>query len=373
MSSRSARLLREGIATARAYRASSVTIALVAAVMCLLVFGTAGRSAASADRILHRIDQAGARVVTITAQQGFAGLDLDSVSRLTAIDGIAGAVGLGSPHDVHNAAVPGGENVTARAVYGDLDDRITLLGGRLPAPGEAIVSPDVAARLGMVDPVGAVTDGTLTAAVVGTFEEDTPPTGLSDYVLVGGWTDARGEPLDSAPAISLALVVVDRATDVPALTPVIRAATGVDDPAAIAIRTSPDLVEIQDVVSGDFGELSRQLGIAAVAAGLVVVGLTMVLSVTTRRRDIGRRRALGASRSAVLILVTVQAVVPAAIGAVIGTLGGVAVVVSLADNPPTTPMLFAVPLLAVIAAAVGSLPAAGIAALRDPVSVLRVA
>lgn len=366
------RLLDEGVATARAYRASSLTIALVAAVMCLLVFGTAGRSAASADRILSRIDEAGARLVTITTQQGFAGMDVDVVPRLAAIDGVAGAVGLGSPRDVHNAAVPGGDNVTARAVHGDLGDRVRLVTGRLPAPGEAVVAPDMLRRLGMDGPVGTVTDGTLTVTLVGTVQEDAPLTGLSDYVLVGDWVDPHGNPLEDAPLVTLALIVVDRATDVPALIPVIRSVSGVDDPALIAIRSSPDLVEVQEVVSGDFGELSRQLGIAAVAAGLVVVGLTMVLSVTARRRDIGRRRALGATRSAVLVLVAVQAVVPAAVGAVVGTAGGVAVVLAMAGNAPAADMTAAVPLLAVVAAAVGSLPAAALAALRDPVAVLRV-
>ena len=44
----------------------------------------------------------------------------------------------------------------------------------------------------------------------------------------------------------------------------------------------------------------------------------------------------------------------------------------MANNPPTPPMAAAVPLLAIISAAIGSLPAAALATLRDPVSVLRV-
>lgn len=155
--------------------------------------------------------------------------------------------------------------------------------------------------------------------------------------------------------------------------PIIRSVTGQSDPARVSVEASPDLVEVQRVVSGDFGALSRQLGMVAVLAGLVVVGFSMVLSVTARRRDIGRRRALGATRSALRVLIIVQALQPAAIGAVAGTIGGAACGREPAPHRTTIELLIAVPLLAILAAVVGSIPAALLAALRDPVEVLRVA
>ena len=73
------------------------------------------------------------------------------------------------------------------------------------------------------------------------------------------------------------------------------------------------------------------------------------------------------------MLIAVQALLPAAIGALVGTVGGAAAVVRLSHVPPTAEMLIAVHILAVLAAVVGSIPAAPLAALRDLVAVLRVA
>lgn len=373
------RLLAEGVAVARAYRASSMTITAVTAVMCLLVFLTAGQAAASAARILATIDEAGARVITVTAQQDSPGLEPAVVERIGALAGVEAVIGLGAPRDMHNTAVPGGANASARTVHGTLADRVTLISGRLPAPGEAVVDTSVQNQLGMDGPVGALTDGTVTVAVVGSVTEKQPITGLTDYVLVGGWTDAHGRPLQSTDEtsdgdlVTLAFVLITDVNQVPTMVPVIRAVTGESDPARVSVQASPDLVEVQRVVSGDFGALSRQLGIVAVLAGLLVVSLSMVLSVTARRRDIGRRRALGATRSALLVLIIIQALLPATVGAALGTIGGGAAVLRLAHAPPTPQMLMAVPILAILAGVVGSIPAALLAALRDPVAVLRVA
>ena len=365
------RLVREGTKMARAYRSASVTIATVTALTCLLAFVTSGRAAATAASIMSSIDNAGARVVVVRTEGG-SGLDREVASRIASIEGVQWAVAMGAPRDVHNSAIPNGTPVSARAVYGGIPHG--ALGRDLElAPGQAVGTPAVLGRLGFSTATGAVTDGTVAADITAVIGDGSPSTMLTDYLLTGGWTDANGATLTQRDdPVTAVVVVATSPADVPRLIAAIRGVLGIDDLSTVTIDSSDDLVEVQAVVSGDFGALSRQLGLSVVGVGLAVVALTMILSVSTRRRDFGRRRALGASRSALLVLVAVQAITPAILGAVLGTALGALAVLRMTENLPTADLIAAVPVLATSAAVVGAIPAALLAALRDPVSTLRV-
>lgn len=371
--SRTATLSRESVAIARAYRGASIATASVAAVVCLLVFLTAGRAAASERQILASIDDAGVRLITVTVQQGYTGMDPGVVDRIDALSGVQWAVGLGQPHDVHNTAIPGGTNASARTVYGDWTTVLHLDTGQAPRPGQAVASATTLATLGMTSPSGGVTDGQVSAAMVGTISATGPAAGLADYVLVHTWADAAGRNNPPPERLTLAYVAATSPEAVPGLIPAIRALTGIEDPAGVAVDSSTDLIAVQRVISGNFGELSRQLALAALGAGTLVIALTMVMSVISRRRDYGRRRALGATRSTLVILVLAQAAIPTLIGVAVGTLGGALLVTRTVGTPPTLSTIVAVPTLTLLAAALAALPAAVLAARRDPVRILRVA
>jgi putative ABC transport system permease protein len=116
------------------------------------------------------------------------------------------------------------------------------------------------------------------------------------------------------------------------------------------------------------------------AIGLLVGGVgvvaIMMISVTERTREIGVRKALGATRATILWQFLVEAVTLTAIGAIVGLLvgGGVSVIVRNA-----TPIKASIPPLAIVAALgasaitgilFGMLPAMRAARL-DPVAALR--
>ncbi|WP_318152897.1 FtsX-like permease family protein [Microbacterium helvum] len=89
-----------------------------------------------------------------------------------------------------------------------------------------------------------------------------------------------------------------------------------------------------------------------------------------RRNDLGRRRALGMSRHALVAFIVVRTGVAALAGGLIGVLAGT---VALALLGTAVPPLFvaAIGVLAVIAALAASIPPALAAAYSDPVRVLR--
>lgn len=108
------------------------------------------------------------------------------------------------------------------------------------------------------------------------------------------------------------------------------------------------------------------------AAGMGFAGLALLLSVGSQRRDFGRRRALGASRSLLTVLVLLEATIPAALGAVGGTVLGMVGVWFMTGGMPGSWFAASVPTLTIVAVVVGAVPAAMTAALRDPVAILRV-
>ena len=144
------------------------------------------------------------------------------------------------------------------------------------------------------------------------------------------------------------------------------------DPTSVGIETSEDLALVRAAVQGELGRFGRQLVTLVLGVGLVLVGLNIYGAVTTRRRDFGRRRALGATRTAIVGLVTLQTLVVATIGAALGSAIGMVIIQRWTATTPDPAFTTAIATLAVLAAAVAALPPAILAAYRDPVRVLRV-
>jgi len=143
-----------------------------------------------------------------------------------------------------------------------------------------------------------------------------------------------------------------------------------------AIISQEKLFEVYDKIFGMFFLVMIALSAVGLLVGGVGVVAIMMISVTERTREIGVRKALGATRGTILWQFLIEAVTLTATGALIGLVvgWGVATVVRHA-----TPIAASVPPGAVLAALVasaitgvifGMLPAARAARL-DPVDALR--
>ena len=134
-------LLRETWAATWASKVSSALMAIVVATMCFAALMTVGRTAAAAADIAQRMEQAGARRLSVldTRQQGF--VNPRTLAVVRQLSTVQSANALGVPFDVVNGHVGrGGIRVAAWPVLGDLTTTATLIRGRWPQPGEAIVS-----------------------------------------------------------------------------------------------------------------------------------------------------------------------------------------------------------------------------------------
>ncbi|MFI2753304.1 FtsX-like permease family protein [Cellulomonas sp. P22] len=365
-------VLRDGLLGALAQPVATLTVALVVASVCLVVLLTTGRSAATEREVVSSLDSVGTRLVTVTDTRGTAGIEPSAVADVAALVGVEWAFGLGPATDTHNADLPvAGVGTPMRALVGDLPPTVELLTGRdATGPGEAVVGSGAFARLRMGDSVGTATDGTTRVGVVGQVHAEGALAFLDDLVLYRPMVDVATTAQD-LPVRYLYVLVEDAAAAsgvADAITAVLRA----QDPAGVEVSTSDGVLRLREVVAGSLGAGSRQLMAGVLGGGLVLVTTTVLGAVAGRRRDFGRRRALGASRSAIVVLVLVQTGVAASVGAVLGTGAGLVAVDVLTGSLPAPAFTAGVAALALLVALVGSVPPALAAASRDPVRILRV-
>jgi putative ABC transport system permease protein len=358
-------VIREALRAAVAQRVASVVCLVIVAGMCATVVLTSGRTAATESAVLATIDSAGTRAITVRAEPS-AGLDSTVVDRLAGVRGIDWMVALGPATDTVNSAVPGGERVPLRTAWGS--DVLDLAApARSPVAGATWASQAALDALGMLQPAGSLTpvDGGATLPVVGRVRTDERLTGLEPLVLRPAGPDEVG-------AVAVLVVITRTASDVAAVTATVQSVLDITDPSRVTVTTSEDLADLRAVVSGQLGGSGRSLVLIVLGASAVLVAAILHGLVLLRRKDDGRRRALGATRALVLALVLAQTAAPAAVGAVAGT-GGAALVLALRDQPvPAPSYLLALAVLAVGVAVLAALAPAVSAARRDPLTELRV-
>jgi putative ABC transport system permease protein len=363
---RTAALCAEAIRIARSQPIASAVTAAIVAAACGVIVATTGQTVAIERDVLRRIDSAGTRTIVVEDIDGGAELAPGAVRRIEAVAGVEWAVGFGPARDVHVAGLEGAQSVPIRGYFGTLPPLITTSGGP-HGRGTALVGSSAIADLGLATAAGSVdpvADNRPRIGVVGWLQAE-PPLDFLNRALLTVATDDE--------SVVRIVVLVRSAEDVPQVEAAIRAVLDPADPASVAIRTSEALVQVRAAVQGELGTWGRNLIALVLGAGLVLTGLNVFGVVTTRRRDFGRRRALGASRLDIILLIGLQTIMTAALGAAFGVLAGSLIVQQVLGTAPAPDFSVAIAVLAVTATAVAALPPALIAALRDPVRILRVA
>jgi len=340
-----------------------VTVLLVAAV-CAVILATTGQTVAAEAQVLERIDLAGSRSITVIDSGGSAGLSAAAVDRVSRLSSVEWAIGLGPAHDAINAQIEGGQPVPIRALYGDLPATATSTSWAR-VTGTALIGLDALTSLGLDAPAGGVAMGDRELVVVGWFKAAEPLAFLNR----SGVTPFN--PSDETPLRSIH-ILARQPSDVEALARAVVMVLDPVDPSSIAIETSAALADLRAAVAGELGRYGRSLVTLVLAVGLGLVGLSVYGTVSSRRRDFGRRRALGASRPMIIALIVTQTLLAAAGGTVVGAVIGLLMIRQATGTFPDLGFPLAVMVLALVSAAIASLPPAMIAAFRDPVRVLRV-
>jgi putative ABC transport system permease protein len=150
----------------------------------------------------------------------------------------------------------------------------------------------------------------------------TPLTPELDQSVLVGWGTARdllGH--DGRPSVVYVRAVESQVEAVRAVLP---ATLDPELPGLLSVSRPSDVLAAKRATQGTFSALFLGLAGVALAVGGIGVANTMVVTVLERRREIGLRRALGATRRDVRGQFLVEAVLLSLLGGAAGTLVGVA-------------------------------------------------
>ncbi len=356
---------REALATAWAQPVASIVTIVMVAGMCATVLLTTGRTVGAEQAVLGSIDSAGTRSIVVRADPA-AGLDTSVLQRLANLDGIEWAGAFGAATDVQNAAFPGGTRVPVRLVWGDHLEAVGIPAVQPVQNRTAWASTKALEQLGMPDAVGGVTlTGGGDYAIAGRITVPDYLQFLEPVVMIPQTTDTPG-------TVSVLVVIAERPDLVAPVSRAVQSVLAVNDITKVTLSTSESLATLRGLVEGQLGSFGRNLVIIIFALTAVLVAAILYGLVMLRRKDFGRRRALGASQTLIVTLLLTQIAALSGIGAIIGCAAAAIGLAATGDPLPGPDFFAGVALLAVTVGIVAALLPALAAARRDPLKELRV-
>ncbi|SNS84253.1 putative ABC transport system permease protein [Streptosporangium subroseum] len=304
-------VLRVGAAGLRARPARVFLSALGIAIGIATMVGVIGISSSSREDLLRQLDRLGTNLLTVEAGQTLFGgetrLPTGSLDMVRRIAPVTTAAATGSVDATVRRTGLISENVTGgiavRAADGEL---LTTLEGEMrsgtwlnAATGRypAVVLGSVAAeRLGVTGPGVQVWIGGRWFTVVGTLGALPLAPEIERSALIGFEAAARYLGFDGHPT-----TIYERSADtaVEAVRDVLPRTVNPENPEEVNVSQPSDALVAKAAAAGAFTNLMLGLGAVALLVGGVGVANTMVISVLERRKEIGLRRSLGATRGQV--------------------------------------------------------------------------
>jgi putative ABC transport system permease protein len=340
-------------------------VAGLAGAMVVVVLATVGRTVALEQTLQERTETPEGRtiVVTDTSDQGhIVPLVVRAVAQLEPVETV---MAFTSPVDATNSYLSTRSTpIPLWGVTGDLHDITTLRSGRLPEPGEGIVAAQALSAVSIGDSFGALTlQSGEEVAIVGTFEPLAP---FGELAAGAVWRLP-----ESADRLRRLDIVVARVADIDS---VVVAVVGLFDPSAsrdLRVERVAAIAELQQVLAGDVDRFSNALVTLVLLTVMLLSALAVFVEVLTRRRDLGRQRALGARRSTVTVLLVARTAAAACCGTAAGMTAGLINLHANTDQLPPVAFSAGLAALSILAPSCASALPAWWAARRDPVLELR--
>lgn len=359
-------LLREAVLTARSYKTASIITVLTIVAMMVAVMLTTGRSVGASNSVLGTIDSAGSRSILIRAESD-AGVTSDVVIRLRSLADVEWAAAFSPVTDATNAAVPDGPRVPLRYIYSDSTTVLGVPADQRERGASAWASPQALELLGMDQPAGAVTE--VAGRTFGVVAELSTPDYLKQF-----------EPLLLAPrdvrsneTVGTIVVIASSPEAVGAVSAAALSLVAAQNPASVTVQTSSALADLRAVIESQLGSFSKGLVVALLALAGLVISVVLYGLVMMRRKDFGRRRALGATRGLVVSLIVLQTALLSALGVSVGVGASLAILLVSGDPLPDATFIAGTAILTIAVSVVAAVLPGIAASRRDPIRELRVA
>lgn len=329
--------LRLGFLGLSMRRMRTALSALGIAIGIAAMVGVLGISRSSQSALLAQIDELGTNLLTVEAGQTFGGeaaqLPDTAVPMTQRIDSVETVSSTASVDATvyRNEYVPEGETqgITVLAATTNLMD---TLAGSLQA-GEFLndaTSDYPVVVLGSVaaDRLGITARDLGTAVViddqrftVGGILESFPLAPSIDRSVVVGYGAA--ETYLGSDGVAGTLYVRGDPDQISNVRDVLPATVNPEDPNEVTVSQPSDTLEARSAAESAFTDLFLALGAVALLVGGVGIANVMVIAVLERRREIGLRRATGATRRHIRMQFLTESVMLTVIGGVLGVLLGV--------------------------------------------------
>lgn len=318
---------------------SALGIAIGIAAMIAVV----GISTSSQAQLASTLDRLGTNLLTAGQGQGLSGektpLPLTAQQSITRVPGVesVGSTGTVDGANVYRStAVPEG-NTNGLAVATATAGLLDVVGGRL-AQGEwftdgtarypvVVLGSSAAKALGVTAPGQHVVVGKKPFVVAGILAPVELAPEIDSSVLVG---EEEGRALAGEAVHPTSLYIRGDETRLDEVRALVPATVQPQSPSDVAVDRPSDALAAKQASEQAFTGLLVGLGSVALLVGGIGVANTMVISVLERRREIGLRRSLGATRPHIRRQFLAEALFLSLLGGVAGVVIGLGVTTAFA-------------------------------------------